>query len=491
MSSDVVDALHWQAERTAKEVETYREKLLAGLEEAADLMWKQGSCSKWLEAGNLSDEASNSTVNGVLLEDLCKAILYHDSGCVEVFRDGAPLFGPLPAGGLGEPKKDTEIGDLEALWQNRAASNKQLLSKLKEDPFAAELHRLTTEDARLGRMTWPKPVEDCDISRLRLSPRFGVDQGLRDDGSQKIRAVDNFSWSVNQEGSFQTKSQKRKSSINGATAMPECMHHDHIDMLALAMKKFRELTSELPGLLKADIDSAFRRVPLRKDHRWAAAIVYMYDGKAWVSVHKACPFGAMSAVHNWERTGALLATLARRVLKIAVLRYVDDFFAPERRDSMKHALECLGRLVCLVMGKTAIAAKKLEAGIALVVLGLHISISDAGFRLLPADKKVQKCIKAIMRALKDKKLHAGCAEKLAGRLCWATQYMFYKLGRAMLRPIFDQKWTSTGEMSPGLVKSLRWWLHILKMGICEEHPWAAPTTPLLHLFVDARGEPAR
>ena len=63
--------------------------------------------------------------------------------------------------------------------------------------------------------------------------------------------------------------------------MPECMHHDHIDMLALAMKKFREMTSELPGLLKADIDSAFRRVPLRREHRWAAAIVYMHDGKEW------------------------------------------------------------------------------------------------------------------------------------------------------------------------------------------------------------------
>ena len=84
---------------------TYRQNLMAGLEEAADLMWKQGSCSQWLTAGNLSDEASNSTVNGVILEDLCKAILYPDSGCVEVFRrDGAPLFGPLPAGGLGEPK---------------------------------------------------------------------------------------------------------------------------------------------------------------------------------------------------------------------------------------------------------------------------------------------------------------------------------------------------------------------------------------------------
>jgi hypothetical protein len=52
--------------------------------------------------------------------------------------------------------------------------------------------------------------------------------------------------------------------------------------------------------------------------------------KAYMSVHNACPFGSCSAVYNWERVGSMLATLARRVLKIAVLRYVDDFFGPER-----------------------------------------------------------------------------------------------------------------------------------------------------------------
>ena len=88
-------------------------------------------------------------------------------------------------------------------------------------------------------------------------------------------------------------------------------------------------------------------------------------------------------------------------------------------------------------------------------------------------------------------LHAGAAEKLAGRLTWATQFMFYKLGRAMIRPIYDQKRSKTGTISRQLRAALQWWLYILDAGICEEHPWEAPETPLLHLFVDARGEPAR
>ena len=69
--------------------------------------------------------------------------------------------------------------------------------------------------------------------------------------------------------------------------------------------------------------------------------------------------------------------------------------------------------------------------------------------------------------------------------------MFYRLGRAMLRPIFDQKFSRNGRMSTALKFVLKWWLHILSLDLGEEHSWEAPTSPPLHLFVDARGSPFR
>ena len=61
------------------------------------------------------------------------------------------------------------------------------------------------------------------------------------------------------------------------------------------------------------------------------------------SQHAACPFGAIASVHAWERVGAAIAHIARKFLKIAALRYVDDLFAPERCvDSPVHLL-----LVCM------------------------------------------------------------------------------------------------------------------------------------------------
>ena len=64
----------------------------------------------------------------------------------------------------------------------------------------------------------------------------------------------------------------------------------------------------------------------------------MFACKIMVTEHMACPFGSCSAVYNWERVGSLLATLGRRVLNLALLRYVDDFYAPERQVSVRSAV---------------------------------------------------------------------------------------------------------------------------------------------------------
>ena len=54
---------------------------------------------------------------------------------------------------------------------------------------------------------------------------------------------------------------------------------------------------------------------------------------AWqvmASVHAACLFGAIGSVHAWERMGAGIAFIIRKMLRVAVFRYVDDLFAAER-----------------------------------------------------------------------------------------------------------------------------------------------------------------
>ena len=248
-------------------------------------------------------------------------------------------------------------------------------------------------------------------------------------------------------------------SINGFTSVPEKICHDHLDDLLRVIAALMDTGSGVPSLWKADIDSAFRRIPLDPSHRWAAAVAFKHAGQAWVSHHYSAPFGATSSVHAWERVGHLLCRIARRLLALPVLEYVDDYFAPERLivrhvawhcacvfvllcfrpESVEHAMQCFARLVRALLGDSAVADRKLDSGKSLEILGVVLSCSPAGYIAQPSMKNRTKCLRVIEKALRDRHLSCGAAQKLAGRLNWAGQYLFHRMGRAMLRPIYNLK----------------------------------------------------
>ena len=107
----------------------------------------------------------------------------------------------------------------------------------------------------------------------------------------------------------------------------------------------------------------------------------------------------------------------------------------------------------MCLGASAIADHRLGYGRQLVVLGIEIVIKPSGIACWPSSDKILKWTQRITLALKSGKLCPGDASKLLGALMWATQSMFNSLGRAMLRPIFDQKTQRDGRMSADLPQS--------------------------------------
>ena len=101
----------------------------------------------------------------------------------------------LDLSGVGEAIEYVVPREIDDLSQDRQRSNELLLKSLRQDKFADELMDLTLRDAKLGRMSQPVLVDSCDLHKVLLAPRFAVEQGFKKDGSIKIRAVDNFSWS--------------------------------------------------------------------------------------------------------------------------------------------------------------------------------------------------------------------------------------------------------------------------------------------------------
>ena len=148
-------------------------------------------------------------------------------------------------------------------------------------------------------------------------------------------------------------------------------------------------------------------------------------------------------------------------MRIPLLRYVDDYFSAERAECCQHAMLCFARLVRCVLGSCAIADKKLEWGMPLTILGLSISLNATGALFVPDRKKVAKWKYRIEAALSDCRLTCGQASKLAGALSWAASALFFRLGRAMLRPIFMQSRRKSAAIGRELELALRWWLEAL------------------------------
>ena len=110
-----------------------------------------------------------------------------------------------------------------------------------------------------------------------------------------------------------------------------------------------------------------------------------------------------------------------------------------RPATLEHGLGCFVRVVRTLLGAAALADRKVECGLSLTALGVAISLHQCGYECRPSRAKMNKCIAVMVQALCTGMLSAGAASKLAGRLLWATQHLFHRLGRAMLRPIFKQK----------------------------------------------------
>ena len=267
---------------------------------------------------------------------------------------------------------------------------------------------------------------------------------------------------------------------------------DSLDCIVAAVRRYVQLTGRVPELWKADVEAAFRRVPIRPEDRWAAWVTFLVDGEAVAARHNAMMFGAIGAVHGRDRLGALVKHVGRAVLRLPLFRYVDDYFSLDHQDAAQHALECFARIVRAMLGQEALAPAKMECANPLEVLGVRVKVDPDGVSLEVAKRKREEWSQQLQKSKAAGVMMAGEASKFAGRLGFAAQKWFNKLGRAMLRPFFGQQYAPLygGRIGPMLVLAMDWWPQVLQERVGQRVPvWESDRTA--QLFCDARGFPAR
>ena len=155
--------------------------------------------------------------------------------------------------------------------------------------------------------------------------------------------------------------------------------------------------------------------------------------------HNAMMFGAIGAVHGWDRVGALVKHVARAVTRVPVFRYVDDYYSLDHEETAQHALECFARIVRAMLGSDALAPEKMACANPLEILGIRVEVALDGVRLEVAERERKEWSGQLQVAKVSGVMASGQASKFAGRLGFAAQKCLNKLGRAMLRSFFARR----------------------------------------------------
>ena len=112
-----------------------------------------------------------------MFELLAQECAFHDAACINMFRDGGPLFGVLPVSGNGVPVCLEKDFDPEAVCKGCCERNGKVLAKLRACEHSDKLLSMSEDEVKLGRLSGPVDIKDLDLSNVAIASRFGVEQG--------------------------------------------------------------------------------------------------------------------------------------------------------------------------------------------------------------------------------------------------------------------------------------------------------------------------
>ena len=177
------------------------------------------------------------------------------------------MVGELDHAGVGEHVPCPSDASVEQMWQGRAQHNLSVLSKLKEDEHSRWIFEHSCREAEKGWNSTPTCASDSLLADVLLSPRFAFEQS-RSDGSKKLRAIDNLTYA--RAG--------KDESVSGCTHTSDQLRHHALDQFCVALKQFVYVFGCLPCMFKADVDAAFRRVPVSPHQRKYFASAFKHNG---------------------------------------------------------------------------------------------------------------------------------------------------------------------------------------------------------------------
>ena len=310
-------------------------------------------------------------------------------------------------------------------------------SKLKKgyvDPhWQVMLQEILTECDR-GRMRgpfqapsdWPiptvtagdRPLLETPTSTVRASVCFAVEQ--------QDKVCEDF---------------KRSWHISTMVAHDSPTHHG-VDYY-VQLCRWLSSQGHRPLLWAHDLDAAYRQLPVRDiDHAWT--ILQTPRGPTlWQ--HLALPFGAAGSVWAFNRAADLLQWLARKLLWVSLLHYVDDFGAAGPEQLAQSGFQCFAQMFAalgfLMKEKNALPPSRTQK-----LLGVIFEIQDSQIVLRPCPNRTERLRGQLCTILQTDDLRPEVAQKLCGKLVFLQTTSFGQMGKSLLLPIYSR--AHAGDHSP-------------------------------------------
>ena len=405
-----------------------------------------------------------STTQIPTLCELLQTVQYPDAALYHELHTGFPMVGHLSPGVNWPLRADEKYLHPISWTQFKERNQKYLRQKSRETPHETHGQGMLDEiraEASAGRLegpfrppeSWETPGVDpslppCPDEEVYASAVFPIIQ-IGSDGQDKVRRGEDW----------------RRSHHNATVVAQDApMHHtvDHFIALAKAFAaknsapRAQEAASDgspppAPAGGEAgeaaydvcdllvwghDHEGAYRQLPLRHPPHAYLLIVTNTGPQLWR--HNVLLFGAAASVWSYNRFGDAMTALARALLLVPALHYVDDFgsiepawSAPSAFDSFTEMNAALGLKMKPSKAQPPRAEHKVQ--------GVQLQLRQNAALAAPSPSRMRKISSFISRKLEEDRLTSADAAALAGKLTFMQTTMFGKVGRATIKPVYARQ----------------------------------------------------
>lgn len=320
-----------------------------------------------------------------------------------------------------------------------AMSRVAYMAKLGGPDLSRAIYEKTRKEVKQGTMDGPWTVEEMENKYGRYFntiPSFGLEQGVKEDGSKKYRRIDDHSAGMTNAAA------SRRQRIDMAMA----------DYVVIMLKALYRRYKTPVHLSTEDMQGAYRQVPL-PDSQVGISVtcVYNWDGQT-PELYEIFgqPFGAGHSVPNFYRVAEWLCRAVVRGYHLMTDHFFDDFFIAERQACSQTAAFCMSESFKLLGFDLDPEKSQLPSEVTHILGVVFNCKALAHKRTLHVEAKPTRranFVKLVQKILEDDFLPPSLAASVVGKFGFLCSTLFGKVGRCCTGPLRRRQYSQGTQTS--------------------------------------------